>query len=161
MSHERKYSRPRRGKFTRKPMDSNIRDMIKKIEEKLADSLTPESLTGLNSFERKLIHRHFDHNPNFETRTYRDGDKFTLYVYPVENLKKYAREKAQESLDSGNDIELPPMGSFERFVIHTEIQEIPGVETASLGEGKERHVKIISKKFGRGLKKIAKKIRLI
>jgi len=141
-------------------MDSNIRNMIKEIEEKLSDSLLPESKIGLNSFERKLIHRHFDHNPGFETRTYRDGDRFTLFVYPVENLKKFARTKAQESLDSGTDIELDPMGSFERYIIHNEIQEIAGVETVSVGEGKERHVKIISKKFGRGLKKIAKKIRL-
>ncbi len=160
MNETRRPSYPRERSHSSKPMDSNIRNMIKEIEEKLSDSLLPESKTELNSFERKLIHRHFDHNPSFETRTYRDGDRFTLLIYPVENLKKFARAKALESLDSGADIELDPMGSFERYIIHNEIQEIAGVETVSLGEGKERHVKIISKKFGRGLKKIARKIRL-
>jgi len=36
-----------------------------------------------------------------------------------------------------------------------------GIETESFGEGSDRYVKITSKRFGRGLKKIAKKIKLI
>jgi len=160
MRPTRKYTNPRESRHRDETPDNTIKGIIEDIERKLADSLKPEALRALNSFERKLVHRHFDHNRDFETRTYRDGDTYTLYVYPVGNLKRLAREKAEESLQTGADVELPPMGSYERYIVHTEIQEIAGVETESVGEGKDRRVKIISKKFGRGLKKIVKKIKL-
>jgi len=38
------------------------------------------------------------------------------------------------------------MGSYERYVVHAAVQDISGVETASQGEGPERHVQIVSKK---------------
>ena len=142
--------------------DQNIRKLISGVEKRLQGSIKAESLEGLNSFERKMVHRHFDHNPDFETRTYRNGDKFTLSIYPVENIKKFAKDKTKELLDSGTEVsDLPPMGSYERYVVHAAVQDISGVETASQGEGPERHVQIVSKKrFGRGLKKIVKKIKL-
>lgn len=152
---------PRYGNGLDPGNDSNIKKVLSDVEEKLKDSTRPELLNGLNSFERKLVHRHFDHDPNFETRTYRDGDNFKLFVYPVGNIKKFALDKADESLRTGEEIDLPPMGSYERFLVHAALQDIAGIETVSQGEGKDRFVRIVSRKFGRGLKKIAKKIRLI
>ena len=70
-------------------------------------------------------------------------------------------DKAQELLDGGTETgKLPPMGSYERYIVHAALQDISGIETASHGEGSERYVQIVSKKFGRGLKKIAKRIKL-
>ncbi|MFQ5649903.1 MAG: R3H domain-containing nucleic acid-binding protein [bacterium] len=152
--------RRRRGPNHRPDDDKNIRKMIAEIEERLMDSIRPESLDGLNSFERKLVHRHFDHSSSYETRTYRNGERFTLCVYPVANIEKFAQEKAEESLQKGESIDLPPMGSFERYIVHNALKDFSGVETVSSGEGKERHVQIVSKRFGRGLKRIAKKIKL-
>jgi predicted RNA-binding protein Jag len=151
----------RKGGFKERGPTRNIRKIISEIEEKLNGSIKPETLNGLNSFERKLVHRHFDHNSSFETRTYRDGENFKLSVYPVANIKKFATERADESLQTGNEIALPPMGSYERYIVHSALQDMTGVETESHGEGSDRHVKIVSKRFGRGLKKIAKKIKLI
>jgi len=140
--------------------DRNILGIIAEVEEKLASSVFSESLTDLNSFERKLIHRHFDHKSEYETRTYRNGEKHTLCIYPTGNIERFAQEKAQAAMDTGESIELPPMGSYARYMIHNALKDITGVETRSEGEGNERHVQIVSKSFGRGLKKIAKKIRL-
>ncbi len=153
----RPFRRPRRNEEFD---NSNIKRIISEVEEKLKDSLKPETLSGLNSFERKMVHRHFDHSKEFKTRTYRNGEDYTLCVYPVGNLERFAKAKAQECLDTGADIDLPPMPSFERFIIHNVLKEVPGVETASHGEGDQRHIQIVSKKFGRGLKQIVKKIKL-
>ncbi len=163
MSEERRRPNFRRRGGPREPMqdDQNIRGMIEEIEAKLQDAISPESISGLNSFERKLIHRHFDHNKDFETRTYRNDEQYTLSVYPVANIERFAREKAEESLSSGGTVELPAMGSYERFIVHNCLKDMSGVETTSAGEGRDRHVQIVSKRFGRGLKRIAKKIRLI
>ena len=142
--------------------EQNIRKLISGVEERLNEAIKAESLEGLNSFAKKMVHQHFDHNPDFETRTYRNGDKSTLSIYPIENIKRFAKDKTQELLDAGTETcDLPPMGSYERYIVHAAVQDISGVETASRGEGPERHVQIISKKiFGRGLKKIVKKIKL-
>ncbi len=139
----------------------NIREMLKQVERRLSEGIKPEALPGLNSFERKLVHRHFDHNADYETRTYRNGEQFTLYIYPVGNIERFAQDKAREALDTGDPVSLPPMGSYERYLVHNVLKEMSGVETLSHGEGGDRHVEIISRKFGRGLRKIAKKIRLI
>ena len=157
--------RDRRRPFRRPPREeefdnSNIKRIISEVEEKLKDSLKPEPLSGLNSFERKMIHRHFDSSRDFKTRTYRNGEDYTLCVYPVGNLERFAKAKAQECLDSGGEVDLPPMPSFERFIVHSVLKEMPGIETVSHGEGEERHIQIGSKKFGRGLKQIVKKIKL-
>ncbi|MFQ5603670.1 MAG: R3H domain-containing nucleic acid-binding protein [bacterium] len=161
MTEERKNYRPRRRPFHQKKYDNkNIPKIIAEIETKLKDSIVPTPLNGLNSFERKLVHRHFDHNDDYQTRTYRNGDKFTLFVYPVGNIKRLAAEKAQESLDTGSEVDLPPMGSFERFLVHSTLKDFTGIQTQSVGEGEDRHVQIVSKRFGRGLKRIVRKIKL-
>ncbi len=166
MNEERRKPRFRERGYRDKGMDDqNIRKLISGIEEKLQESIKAESLEGLNSFERKMVHRHFDHNPDIETRTYRNEDKFTLSIYPVGNIKKFAKDKAQELFDTGTEVsDLPAMGSYERYIVHAALQDISGVETTSHGEGSERHVQIVSKsvskKFGRSLKKIVRKIKL-
>lgn len=144
----------------RKSDDTNVQKTISEIEDKLKDSIQPEIVKGLNAFERRLVHRHFDHNDQVQTRTYRDGNDFTLYVYPVGNIEKLAKEKAEQAMATGEPVDLPPMGSYERYIVHAVLKEMEGIETASQGEGQERHVQIISKRFGRTLKKIAKKIKL-
>lgn len=166
MDEDRRKRRPgkNRKRFgsdrRQKNRDRNMQDLIARVQEKMRDAIEPEVIEGLNAFERRLVHRHFDHNPDVQTRTYRQGNKFTLYVYPVGNLERLAQEKAHEVLETGNPVDLPPMGSYERYVVHTCLKGIDGVETSSQGEGKERHVQIVSKQFGRTLKRIAKKIKL-
>ena len=162
MNEERGKSQFReRGHPDRGMDDQNTRKLISGVEEKLKESIKTESLEGLNSFERKMVHRHFDHNQDFETRTYRNEDKFTMSIYPVGNIKKFAKDKAQELFDTGAEVsDLPPMGSYERYIVHAALQDVSGVETTSHGEGLERHVQIVSKKFGRGLRRIVKKIKL-
>jgi len=150
---EEKSRNPRYGR-------NKIDDILIDVQRKLRDTLEPVSLKGLTAFERKRIHRFFDDKEDFETKTYRSGDEFTLRVYPVGNIKKLAKEKAQQALETGNVITLPPMGNYERFVVHDCLQDMEGIETASSGEGEDRRVEIRPVKFGRGLRKIMKKIKL-
>jgi predicted RNA-binding protein Jag len=120
-------------------------------------------LANLNSFERKQIHRHFDRRkPAFETKTYRgEGEESVLWVFPVANLKKFVEAKAKEALETDSEVALPPMSNYERFIVHTVLKELDSIESFSVGEGAERHIEIQPKKFGRGLKKIIKKIKLM
>lgn len=152
---------PRRSRDSqRSDSDSKIDRMIEKIKREIYTTIDPICLKNLNAFERKIIHRHFDNNPNVSTRTYRDGEEFELRIYPVGNLKKFAQEKAQQAIESGEKVVLPPMSSYERFIIHDALKDHNDIKSASFGEGHERHIEIEPDIFGRGLKKIIKKIRL-
>lgn len=44
---------------------------------------------------------------------------------------------------SGQPVELPPMRSGERRIIHLLLKQHPKVTTTSVGEGEERHVIVI------------------
>jgi hypothetical protein len=164
--HDRRPGRYRptgQGGFERTEDDPRINELIRETEQKLAESTQPVQLENLNALERKQIHRYFDRlKPAFETKTYRgEGEAQVLWVFPIANLKKFAQEKAKEALETDAAVALPPMSSYERFVVHDVLKEIESIEALSAGEGAERHIEIQPQKFGRGLKKIIKKIKLM
>jgi len=139
---------------------TRVNELLQEAEQKLADSITAFSMPDLSAAERKHVHEFFEHKLDFETKTYRDGEKHVLWIFPVGNLKKFAESKANESLNSGDTISLPPMSNYERFIIHEALKDMESIETVSEGEEADRHVVISPVKFGRRLKKIAKKIKL-
>jgi hypothetical protein len=158
-----RYRPTGKGGFERADDDVRLQEMIREAEQQLADSTKPVQLENLNSFERKQFHQYFERRkPAFETKTYRgEGDSQVLWIFPVANLKKFAEEKAKEALETGAEVVLPPMSNYERFLVHDALKEIENIEAISVGEGPERHIEIQPKKFGRGLKKIMKKIKLM
>lgn len=187
--HERDRERPRRGGdrsprrdrsdrgrggFRRREeeeeeVDPRIAEMIRATEEKLDDSLRPVQVENLNPFERKQFHRHFERRKSsYQTKTYRNEDNHVLWIFPVGNLKRFLMGKAQEVIASGENLALPAMGSYERFLAHNILKELGTVESVSEGEGEERHLVLQPKKieppapsFGRTLRKVAKKIKLM
>jgi predicted RNA-binding protein Jag len=135
--------------------------LVNNVEDELRDSLVPVSLTGLSAADRRLVHQHFDHNTDIVTKTYKiTEEEYELRIYPVGNLRRFAEKRAQEAIQSGQKAILPPMSSFERFVIHEALQKNEALKVASFGEGPERHIEIEPNVFGRGLKKVFKKIKL-
>lgn len=131
------------------------------IQKQLRDSLEPVSVENLNAFERKRIHSFFDSKADYVTKTYRRGDQHVLKVFPVGNLKKLAKETAEKVLATGETIMLPYLDNFERFVVHDYLKDFGGIETKSIGEGHDRRLEIKQAKFGRSLKRIIKKIKLL
>jgi predicted RNA-binding protein Jag len=140
--------------------DDKMINLIEKIQKDLADSLEPVTLTALNGFERKQIHRFFDNKKDFVTKTYRHGEDFELYVYPVGNLRRYAEQKADEAIKTGKKLVLPHLNNYQRFVIHEALKTNDAIKSLSQGEGEDRHIEIEPVIFGRGLKRIIRKIKL-
>ncbi len=77
-------------------------------------------------------------------------NKLPLFVIDVNYYRKereriisdLARAAAKKAMMTKSDIELPPMNSYERMLVHTEITLHPELTTESSGEGKERRVVI-------------------
>jgi spoIIIJ-associated protein len=55
-------------------------------------------------------------------------------------LAARAREIARRVARSGREEELEPMNAFDRKVVHDAVAEVHGVQSASRGEGPDRHV---------------------
>jgi hypothetical protein len=151
------------GGFERTEDDPRITELIRETEQKLHESIQPAQMHSLNAVERKQVHRYFERlKPAFETKTYRgNGEEQVLWVFPVANLTKWAEEQAKRAVETDTDVALPPMSSYERFLVHDVLKAIDTIESISEGEGEARHIRIQPKKFGRGLKKIIKKIKLM
>jgi len=140
---------------------SKIDQILIDIQRKLRESYEPYCVEDLNGFERKRIHNFFDSKEEYETRTYRQGERYVLKVIPVGNLKQLAKENADKVVQTGERVVLPYLGNYERFIIHNYLKDFGGIETKSVGEGSDRRLEIKPAKFGRSLKRIIKKIKIL
>jgi hypothetical protein len=147
------------GSFNRESIkpDQNIQIILKDIEDTMKDSIKPKTLEHLNGYQRREILGHFEKSQELQIKSYNERGEILLRIYPIGKLKRLAEQKTQEVLMKGKAEILPPMGSFERFIIHDYLKEREGIRTESFGEsGKDRHVEI-SSLFGRNLKKVKKR----
>ncbi|MFA5652016.1 MAG: R3H domain-containing nucleic acid-binding protein [Candidatus Paceibacterota bacterium] len=60
----------------------------------------------------------------------------------IERLKVKAGMLANRARDMKTDVELEPMSSYERLIIHGTLSGQPNIKTESIGEGKERRLVI-------------------
>jgi predicted RNA-binding protein Jag len=160
-SKQTKYSDQERDRSRIQINMGKIDRILIDVQRNLRDSLEPFSLEHLNSFERKKIHSFFDAKADFETKTYRRNEEYILKVFPVGNLKREAKEKAEHVLKTGEVYTFPFLPGYERYVIHNYLQIFDGVETKSIGEDNERRLEIRPIRFGRTLKRIIKKIKIM
>ncbi|UCE05424.1 MAG: hypothetical protein JSW07_17685 [bacterium] len=140
---------------------SKIDRILIDIQRNLRESLEPYCVENLNGYERKRIHCFFDNKEDYETRTYRQEGRFVLKVIPVGNLKRLAKENAEKVMQTRETVVMPYLGNYERFIIHNYLKDFEGIETKSVGEGSDRRLEIKQAKFGRSLKRIIKKIKLL
>lgn len=59
-----------------------------------------------------------------------------------EKLSIQAAEWARNVLESGEKLELEPQMSWQRRIVHEVIGQMVGLETISIGEGRDRHIVI-------------------
>ncbi|MDO8638907.1 MAG: R3H domain-containing nucleic acid-binding protein [Candidatus Daviesbacteria bacterium] len=104
------------------------------------------------------------------SRQINDEEKFKRVIIDVEGWRKNKEEDlgrragawAKEVLETGKEIELEPMPSWQRRIVHMVISETKGVESESIGDGRDRHLVIrpeITKEITKRkpAKKVAKK----
>lgn len=61
-----------------------------------------------------------------------------------EELVKSAESWGKQVLESGKELELEPMAAWQRRIVHMTVSEMKGVESESVGEGRDRHIVIKS-----------------
>lgn len=94
-----------------------------------------EHLQALTLLARKLVERaHGEDSSNFLI------DVNNYHEDRLEKVRQNARILAQRARLFKHDVELEPMSSYERLVIHELFAEDPEIKTESAGEGKFRHI---------------------
>lgn len=101
-----------------------------------------ESLEGLQLIVNQIIYKKGD-NQNFKRAII---DVSGWKKQREEDLTRRAKELIKEVVDTGKSLELEPMSSWQRRVVHMVVGETEGVASESIGEGRDRHVVIKPKK---------------
>ena len=94
-----------------------------------------EHLRALNSVARRII----------ENKNGLEAASFLIDVNgyheaQMERVRDSARMLAQRARLFKHDVEMEPMNSYERLVVHELFAEDPEIKTESAGEGKFRHI---------------------
>jgi spoIIIJ-associated protein len=94
-----------------------------------------EHLRALNTVARRLI----------ETQHGEEAASFLIdingyFEEKMEVVRQNARLLAQRARLFKHDVEMSPMSSYERLVVHELFSDDPEIQTESQGEGKFRHI---------------------
>ena len=115
------------------------RFVIKTRESGLLIGEEGKNLTALNHLVKKIVEN--------ELRKSGAGEKlfFLLdvndyYGKKIEQLKNVGRMSAQRVRYFKKEIEMDPMGSYDRRIIHSILSEYPDIKTESVGEEPNRRV---------------------
>ncbi|MBU6370742.1 MAG: KH domain-containing protein [Patescibacteria group bacterium] len=96
-----------------------------------------ETLSALSHIVRRITEKNGTHGDvefSLDVNDYKAG--------MIDKLKIKANMLAERSRGMRADVELEPMSSYERLVVHGTLAGAPGVKTESIGEGKNRRVVI-------------------
>lgn len=94
-----------------------------------------EHLRALNALARRMVEKAY-------------GDEAAAFLIDVnghhetqmERVRQEARVLAQRARLFKHDVEMPPLSSYERLVVHELFANDQDIKTESAGEGKFRHI---------------------
>ena len=93
-----------------------------------------DTLSALNQIVKKI------HEKELVEGAHLSVDVNGYLARRVEALEAEAKLLAERARTFRHDIEMSPMSSYERMVIHATLKDMPDIETTSLGEGRLRHI---------------------
>lgn len=99
-----------------------------------------QNFSALNYLIKRLVEEKL--NKNNDEKIYFSIDVNDYQAKKTEELKNLAKMTAQRVKYFKKEIEMKPMTSYERRVIHSALTEDPDIITESVGEGADRRIVI-------------------
>lgn len=94
-----------------------------------------DRLLALNHLVKRIVERELgDENVSFLI------DVNDYQKKRIDDIRTKARMLAERARYFKSSVEMDPMSSYERMIVHAEFTEIPDIATESSGYGKDRHV---------------------
>ncbi len=110
--------------------------IIKTPESGLLIGEDGETFQALTHLIRRIAGKGLEESPDFSI----DVNDYRTSM--IEKLKIKAGMLANRARDMKSNIEMEPMSSYERLVIHGALSDQPNIKTESVGEGRNRRVVI-------------------
>ncbi len=114
------------------------RFMIRTEESALLIGSKGENLGALNYIVRRIVAK--SSPPESEFKFFVDVNEY--HEKALESVKAKAKVMSERARSFKADIELEPMSSYERMLIHSYLEGAPDIKTESRGEGATRRVVI-------------------
>jgi spoIIIJ-associated protein len=129
-------------------LTSSPKFMIKSKDSAMLIGIKGANLFAFNHLVKKMISKGKEEDED-NTKFFIDVNDYHERVeYEIRNKARIMAERARSFK---TNIELEPMSSYERMVVHSFLQDTPDIKTESIGFGKTRRVVI---KFIEGEKTI-------
>lgn len=131
--------------------DGTARFSIKTDESNLLIGDKGSSLLSLNGLVKKIVEKKDATLPQSAHDALagesKKGAQFSIDVNDyqekkIEELKNRAVILAERARSFKTEVEMEPMSSYERMIIHSFFTETPDIKTESKGEGRDRRVVI-------------------
>lgn len=109
-----------------------------------------ETIHALDTLVKKMYEKQLPVDATDAALSAQVGDRSPMFLIDVNNyragqikdLQTKALMMAERARSFQYDVELSPMSSYERLIVHTTLQDAPNVKTESQGEGRNRRVVI-------------------
>ena len=109
-----------------------------------------ETVHALDTLVKKIYEKQLPVDETDAALSAQVGERTPMFLIDVNNyrtsqikdLQTKALMMAERARSFQYDVELSPMSSYERLIIHTTLQDAPNVKTESQGEGRNRRVVI-------------------
>jgi spoIIIJ-associated protein len=121
---------------TEDPITQKKLFIIKSPESGLLIGDNGETFQALSHLIRRIASKDLEEMADFSI----DVNDYRASM--IERLKIKAGILANRARDMKTDVELEPMSSYERLIIHGTLSGQPNIKTESVGEGKERRLVI-------------------
>ena len=110
--------------------------IIKSPESGLLIGDNGETFQALSHIIRRIASKGLEETVDFsiDVNDYRSS--------MIERLKMKASMLANRARDMKTDVEMDPMSSYERLIIHGALSDQPNIKTESIGEGRDRRLVI-------------------
>lgn len=119
--------------------NNNFRFAIKSNDSGILIGSDGKNIKALNSIIKQIVRKN---NENKEGCINFFVDVNDYQTKNIEKIKNKALETAQKAVVFKRDIEMEPMTSFERMIVHSALADNPNIETESAGEREFRKVVI-------------------
>jgi spoIIIJ-associated protein len=117
--------------------DGRIRYSVETSDSALLIGNKGESLKSLNYLIKSIVSKNQE-----EGKTNFIVDVGDYYLERVEKVKYAAKVTAERAKFLKDSVEMEPMSSYERLVVHQALADDPEIKTESTGFGKTRRVVI-------------------
>jgi len=123
--------------------DNRTAFVIKSPDSRILIGTHGATIAALNHLVKRIVGKKSDSDSDSaEVKTDFYVDVNDYHDKLMQEIKNKAQILAGRARSFKTNVEMDPMSSFERMIVHTLFQDAPDIKTESVGTGSKRHIVI-------------------